>query len=206
LCETCPNGGTYNSGTNTCSTQTCSTGTYTPGANKCETCATGTYNLSAHKGEICISVGYTNYNAGPPPLCWNNAHTLNRNPTTQNPAATTPQTVTATGGPTNRVNPTASATQSPTPTNKRVDWYTAVQNTCKTGNLWNYSTPSSPTNAGAASLSNALNTAGILDYGALPGGYSVLPSGTQIAAEGATTRSGAIPIYYQLKISQNGLL
>ena len=34
----------------------------------------------------------------------------------------------------------------------------------------------------------------------------MLPAGTQIAAEGATTRSGAIPIYYQLKISQNGLL
>ena len=102
--------------------------------------------------------------------------------------------------------PTASPTQSPTPTNKAVDWYTAVQNTCKTGYLWNYSTPSSPTSAGTADLTNPLNTAGILDYGALPGGYSVLPSGTQIAAEGATSRGHAIPIYYQLKISQNGLL
>ena len=42
--------------------------------------------------------------------------------------------------------------------------------------------------------------------GALPSGYSVLPSGTKIAAETATTRGQATPIYYQLKVSQNGLL
>ncbi len=205
LCETCPNGGTYTSSTNSCSTTTCSTGTYNPGANKCETCASGTYNLSNNKCEICISVGYTNYDSSTN-LCWNNAHTLSKNPTTANPAATTPQTITATGGATNTISPTASATQSPTPTNKAVDWYTAVQNTCRTGYLWNYATAASPTSAGTASLTNPLNTAGILDYGALPGGYSVLPTGTQIAAESATTRGAAIPIYYQLKISQNGLL
>ena len=34
----------------------------------------------------------------------------------------------------------------------------------------------------------------------------MLPAGTQIANESATTRSAATPIYYQLKISQNGLL
>jgi type IV pilus assembly protein PilY1 len=202
LCESCPAGDTYNSGPNSCSTQMCASGTYNPAANKCETCASGTYNLALNKCETCTA-GYV-YNAGTnqclkPPLA-------PKVPTATTPAASSTTTVAATGGPTNTVAPTGSATQSPTPTNKRVDWFAAVQNTCKTGELWNYATPSSPTDAGAASLSNALNTAGILDYGALPGGYSVLPSGTQIAAEGAATRSGAIPIYYQLKISQNGLL
>ncbi|HSY05549.1 MAG TPA: PilC/PilY family type IV pilus protein [Steroidobacteraceae bacterium] len=91
----------------------------------------------------------------------------------------------------------------------------AVQNTCSTGTLWNYKNVNNPTNAGATSLSNAVNTGNatatppippILDYTAQPGGYVVLPAGTQIANEAATTRSAATPIFYQLKISQNGRL
>jgi type IV pilus assembly protein PilY1 len=98
----------------------------------------------------------------------------------------------------------------------------AVQNTCATGTLWNYNSPTSPTSAGATSLTNGVNTgsstnngnqtvaplpiAPILDYTAQSGGYVVLPAGTQIANETATTRPAATPIFYQLKISQNGLL
>jgi type IV pilus assembly protein PilY1 len=230
-CESCPTGDTYNSTTNTCLTQTCSTGTYNSGTGKCETCSSGTYNSTANKCEVCATgtysastgeceicaSGYT-YNSGSGE-CTKGA--LNATPTTSTPTANTPgasspttvastasstNTVTPTASATNTLSPTASATQTPTPTQAQTDWYSAVQNTCRNGTLYNYSAPAAPTNAGATSLSNAMNTAGLLDYGALPGGYVVLPSGTQIAAESATTRAGATPIYYQLKISQNGLL
>jgi type IV pilus assembly protein PilY1 len=91
----------------------------------------------------------------------------------------------------------------------------AVKNTCANGTLYNYNNPNSPTSAGSTSLTNSVNTgsttatpaiAPILDYMAQPAGYVVLPAGTQIANESATTRSAATPIAYQLKITQNGLL
>lgn len=82
---------------------------------------------------------------------------------------------------------------------------TAVQNTCKNGTLYNYSNFGSPVSAGATALSNTANSAGILDYAAISGAYSVL-SGVSIANESATTRSAANTIYYSLKITTNGLL
>ena len=220
-CETCPSGDAYTSGTNSCLTQTCASGTYNSGANKCETCTTGTYNSGANKCETCTTgtynsganlcevcaAGYT-YNSGTG-MCTKGVLTANPTthaPTAGTPAASSPQSITATGGPTNTVGPTGSATQSPTPTNSKVDWYSAVQNTCKYGTLYNYATLGVPTNAGATSLTNTANTAGILDYGALPSGYTVLPAATKIANETAATRAAAVPIYYQLKITQNGLL
>ncbi len=222
-CESCPNGDTYTSSTNTCTTQVCSSGTYNSSTGKCETCASGTYNSSANKCESC-TVANSTYNpttvicevctAG---YAWNSGTGLctkgmltaaptTHATTTANPTASSPTTITASASATNTIGATASATQSPAPSSARTDWYYAVKNTCSSGNLWNYATPSSPTNAGAAALTNTLNTAGILDYGALPGGYTVLSAGTKIAAESATTRPQATPIYYQLKITQNGLL
>jgi type IV pilus assembly protein PilY1 len=65
---------------------------------------------------------------------------------------------------------------------------------------------------GNGNAANPLNTAGILDYAAIPGGYQVLTgttsSGTaiQIPNEGATTRSAANTILYNLKITPSGLL
>ena len=91
----------------------------------------------------------------------------------------------------------------------------AVQNTCATGTLYNYRNASNPTAVGATSLTNSVNTGGptatpaiapILDYTAQPSGYVVLPAGTMIANEAATTRSAATPIFYALQISQSGLL
>jgi len=73
----------------------------------------------------------------------------------------------------------------------------AVQNTCQTGTLWNYSTPASPSNT---------NTA-VDDYKAVPGAYSVITS--QIANEysnGGYGQLNATPITYRLKITQDGLL
>jgi type IV pilus assembly protein PilY1 len=91
----------------------------------------------------------------------------------------------------------------------------AVQNTCANGTLYNYKNVGNPTSAGATSLTNSKNTgnptatpaiAPILDYTAQPGGYVVLPTGTQIANEAAQTRAAATPIFYELKITQDGLL
>jgi type IV pilus assembly protein PilY1 len=104
---------------------------------------------------------------------------------------------------------TSSGGQNPT------DAMQAVQNTCSNGTLYNYSNTGNPHSAGSTALTNTYNTgnssatpaiAPILDYTALPSGYVVLPTGTQIANESAMTRSAATPIFYQLTITQNGLL
>ncbi len=115
-----------------------------------------------------------------------------------------------------------------------------VRATCQTGHLFNYNalvntlganasawtlgnltastTPYSgnTTLPGAAdgngNAANPLNTAGILDYPAIPGGYQVLSGTTssgqtiQIANEGASTRTTANTILYNLKITPSGLL
>ena len=77
----------------------------------------------------------------------------------------------------------------------------AVQNTCKTGYLWDYSLTTSPT--------PVQTTTPASDYTAIPGASVVLSSllpGKLIAAEGAATRGVAKPITYNLKITQDGLL
>jgi type IV pilus assembly protein PilY1 len=71
----------------------------------------------------------------------------------------------------------------------------AVYNTCKTGYLWDYSTPTAPKQT----------TTAVADYLAIPSGYKVL-SGVTIANESAQKRPDAQPITYNLKITQDGLL
>jgi type IV pilus assembly protein PilY1 len=72
----------------------------------------------------------------------------------------------------------------------------AVQNTCNTGVLWNYS------NAG-----NPVKTATpVADYAPIVNAYQELPAGFLIANEGAQTRAAATPITYDLKITPAGLL
>ena len=77
----------------------------------------------------------------------------------------------------------------------------AVQLTCETGVLWDYS----------GSVSNPVVSASQppasqpLDYPAIPNAYSVLTT-VQIANEAAITRSDATPISYKLKITSGGLL
>jgi type IV pilus assembly protein PilY1 len=74
----------------------------------------------------------------------------------------------------------------------------AVQKTCSTGTLWNYTNASSPVNTGLT----------VQDYPAIPGAYKVL-SGVTIAKEysaGGLTRGSATPILYKLKITSAGLL
>jgi len=71
----------------------------------------------------------------------------------------------------------------------------AVQNTCSTGMLWDYST-SSP----------SITTTSVMDYPAIPNGYAILPDSQPIAVESASQRSLATPITYKLRITQTGLL
>jgi type IV pilus assembly protein PilY1 len=182
LLTSCLNaGGTYNASTEAC--QSCSSGTYSSSGNgNCvDICSSGTYNSSTGLCEICSSGTYNASRNN----CSGGGRLTTASPTTAGPA------------------------------NNNPDYKYAVQKTCHDGTLYNFSTANSPTSAGATSLTNTANTgksnatpaiAPILDYAALPGAYLVLPSGTQIANESATKRSQATPIFYQLNISQNGLL
>jgi type IV pilus assembly protein PilY1 len=70
----------------------------------------------------------------------------------------------------------------------------AVQNTCSTGYLWNYSNASNPRQT----------TTAIADYAPIPNGY--VSTGFQIANEAAQTRGAANPITYDLKITSTGIL
>lgn len=70
----------------------------------------------------------------------------------------------------------------------------AVQNTCSTGMIWDYSNPSSPVNTGTP----------VTDYPAVA--YSLIPAGKLIANESATIRAQAVPIVYNLSITPAGLL
>lgn len=76
----------------------------------------------------------------------------------------------------------------------------AVQNTCKTGHIWDYTKANKPTDTGIS-----LPDYAPINFGSTPVAYQVL-SGVQIANEAAKTRGQAVPIAYQLKITQDGLL
>jgi type IV pilus assembly protein PilY1 len=77
----------------------------------------------------------------------------------------------------------------------------AVQKTCSTGKLWDYSkSNSAPTRIDNPSIRN---------YAPIPNAYKELPSNLLIAneyADGGYSRRDATPIVYNLKITQDGLL
>ena len=72
----------------------------------------------------------------------------------------------------------------------------AVQQSCRTGHVWDYSNPATPVDTGIT----------LSDYAIIPGAFSLLPNNRKIANEAATTRAQAIPIVYNLKITPAGLL
>ena len=74
----------------------------------------------------------------------------------------------------------------------------AVQATCQSGFLQDYS-------AGNGGTPVATTTP-VMNYQALPNGYKVLPSTTQIANESAVKRSDGVPIMYNLQVTQDGKL
>src|SRR5579859_1399393 len=228
LCETCSSGtyspglnncqscasGTYNALTNLC--ESCSGGAvYDPNSNTCNTCAgSGVYDPNTLVCESCPPTGsptYTTYNPNVPACQVCSSGTVNVSGNGGAGSCDTKHATLSTASPSNPtltqtapqssapLAPSTSAPLTSAPTFTRPDSYYAVQNTCKTGNLWNYSTVTAPTLAGAASLSNSLNTGSILDYGAIPTAYAVLPSGTTIANESAYSRGAATPILYSLK-------
>lgn len=239
-CESCASG-TYNSGNNTCA-GFCTSGAWNSNTDTCQTCPAGyTYDQAYDAGGSCFRCnGSKSYQPGTG-LCCPNGDTYNSStgqcsdgstPTSATSATVgtgTPGAPTGSAGASPTTNnptsgspnpPTATAPQSPTnvaPNNGNgagpPDSYYAVQNTCKSGSLWNYGIANAPTAAGAASLANPLNTglasgniAPILDYAAVPAAYAVLPAGTLIASESAMSRGAATPISYDLRITRNGLL
>ena len=80
------------------------------------------------------------------------------------------------------------------------DQAAAVQNTCKSGYLWDYSSYAK----GVGQPSQTSTT--VLDYPAIPGANTVLASGFKIANETAVKRGDGTPITYNLQITQDGLL
>ncbi len=174
--------------------------------NKCVSCSSGTYNSTTSTG---FPYGYCSIPSQP------TSPAASLVSTTTPASASTPSSV------------SASVAQ------------LLVRATCQTGHLFNYNalvstfgdpstwtlgnlTAASTPYAGNTTLpgasdgngnaANPLNTAGILDYAAIPGGYQVLSGTTssgqtiQIANESATTRTAANTILYNLKITPNGLL
>lgn len=74
----------------------------------------------------------------------------------------------------------------------------AVQATCQSGTLWDYSDPNDP---------QQLASSPVMDYPAIPNAYAIIAN--KIADEytsGGYSRQNATPITYRLKITSNGLL
>src|SRR5205807_1927015 len=75
----------------------------------------------------------------------------------------------------------------------------AVQATCKSGLVWDLSH-----NGKAVKITG--DTIPLYDYAPIPNAFVELPPSVQIANELAMSRPAATPIFYQLKISERGLL
>jgi type IV pilus assembly protein PilY1 len=85
----------------------------------------------------------------------------------------------------------------------------AVTATCKNGAVVNAANGTDAvvtTTTGHGSSQVTTPTYPLPDYAPIPSAYVELPSSTQIANEAAMSRPAATPIFYQLKITQNGLL
>ncbi len=72
----------------------------------------------------------------------------------------------------------------------------AVQATCRTGFVWDYSNPTTPVETAIP-----LN-----DYAAIANAFSVLPAARPLANEAATMRGQGVPITYNLTLTPAGLL
>jgi type IV pilus assembly protein PilY1 len=209
-CATCPSG-TYNVNTNQCSGYTCSSGNLS--GTSCLSCPSGATFSNGQCNNVCTTGTYESNGqfAGSCYICSNGSSNLKFHNSSQtytcnnggSLTTATPTSVSATSSP---------ASNAPNYAAGNDMRAAAVQQACATGNLYNYSNPSSPVSVGAATLKNTANTAGILDYAAIGStvnssaiGYNVL-TGFQIAKESATTRGAAAPIVYSLKITQDGLL
>jgi type IV pilus assembly protein PilY1 len=193
----------------------CATGTTLVGTN-CESCAAGTLN-AGQCNNICANGVYETNGQFPNTcnICSNGSSNLTYHTRSNTYTCNSRGTLTSVAATSVAATTTAAPLINTTPTySSSVDQrQQAVQNTCQTGNLYNYSNPAAPVSVGPAVFGASYNPAGILDYAAIGStvnssaqGYSVLTN--QIASETSTTR-GAItnnPIAYSLKITQDGLL
>jgi type IV pilus assembly protein PilY1 len=188
----CPTGNTAPTALGKC----CASGTtYNSGTGKCSTGAAAT-----------SAVAVLTSTAMSTPLAMSAATSMNAaTAATPATAALGAQTITANATATQITSPVTAAPATLSPTTALVDAQYAIQNTCKTGNLYNYGTAAAPVNAGPATLANSANTKAILDYAPIPNAYKEITS-FQIANESATTRAAATPIFYNLTITQDGLL
>ncbi len=75
----------------------------------------------------------------------------------------------------------------------------AVEATCRTGIVADPVNPSTPLLVGGSAVP-------VADYAPIPNAFVELPAATKIANESAISRSDAVPIFYNLKITQDGLL
>jgi type IV pilus assembly protein PilY1 len=209
LCYTCPSATSFPgaptdaTGVVTTSQTTCTDTLY----NSKSTCPAAT-SISSYPGAPSSPVGTITFSGG---HCIDTVTTTTT--TTKNGKTTTTSKSTPFTGPA-----TAAFTTTPTTTAFTVTMggtttlaESAVQQTCSTGMLYNFNTPAAPVAVTTATLTtssgatNTANPAGILDYAAIPNAFSPITAFT-IANESATTRSQATPIFYNLKITQNGLL
>ena len=221
MCGTCP-AGAYNAVTTNCD-HICAVGAYFAGTNTCNSCPVGTYNAGTGKCNNICATGTFENNGQNPNKCYicNNgqSHLFYTIPTnkyacnsggilsTQNPTTANATTQAPTSVPSTQVAVTSVGPKTAVPAFSKVLSKLAVQSACSTGKLKNFMVPAAPTDAGNADLSNTYNTAKILDYAAIPTAYSVLnPALVKIANEAAVTRTDGTPIFYNLKITQDGLL
>ncbi|MDB6107651.1 MAG: hypothetical protein JWO52_7650 [Gammaproteobacteria bacterium] len=196
--------GTYNSTLNSCAS--CSSGTYYPGTNSCNSCSSGTLNTTTGMCDnVCASGTYkaNGQYAGQCYACSNGQNKLNFSSGANTYSCNN-------GGTLTHSSLTSVAASTSTPSSGTLSYLLATQNTCRNGALYNYSTPSSPTSAGSATLSNTANTAKILDYAPIPNAYQELNSSSVTIANeysnGGYNRGDATPIIYNLKVTQDGLL
>jgi type IV pilus assembly protein PilY1 len=193
-CDSCPNNYTFNTNSNTCNanSNTCGTSggySYDPNnttvGNQCYKCPTSggySYNFTNHN--CATSSGATT------------AATF-KSPTTASVQTTTPNNAAASLTAPIQATPTT-VTPATTPIN--VNALNAVKNACHDGVLYNYATGSAVATATP-----------FLDYPAIPNAWTVMNTTVTsttgpIANEGATTRLDAVPISYNLKVTQDGLL
>src|SRR5262249_20160616 len=158
--------------TNTCSPVCASGTTLNTGTGKCNVCSSNQTLDFVHESSsatpcaACSRGGTYNSTNG---TCSGSRSNLSWNsPTVSNQS-------TPVSAKNSAVNPTTGTATSGSPLFPFV-----IKQACSTGHLYNYNDPANPVDVGPATLPtdptnpNANNTAGILDYPAIPGAYSVL--------------------------------
>jgi type IV pilus assembly protein PilY1 len=84
-------------------------------------------------------------------------------------------------------------------------WQAAVKQTCQNGELWD-TVNNRAVDANDHKVDATHAAVPLYDYAPIPGAYAELPATSKIANESAMKRGDATTIFYQLRISQNGLL